>query len=109
MSTDFWKERRVFVTGATGFVGSHLCEKLVNEGAEVTILERDFIPKSYLYHSGVAKKVNIVSGNIEEELDKCPTMPRISGNIKDTMIEPDIFTGELDMAFIFNFQYIKSF
>lgn len=33
-----WKNRRVFITGADGFIGSHLAERLVGLGAEVTAL-----------------------------------------------------------------------
>jgi NAD dependent epimerase/dehydratase len=33
-----WRERRVFVTGADGFIGSHLVEALVAAGARVTAL-----------------------------------------------------------------------
>jgi len=32
----FYKGKRVFVTGHTGFKGSWLCRMLVNAGAEVT-------------------------------------------------------------------------
>src|SRR5512147_2642165 len=35
------RDRPVFVTGATGFVGSHLAERLVAEGARVRVLVRD--------------------------------------------------------------------
>lgn len=40
----FWRDRPVAVTGATGFLGSHLVEHLVDLGALVTILVRDEIP-----------------------------------------------------------------
>lgn len=36
-----WKDSRVLVTGATGFIGSHLAERLVAEGACVRLLVRD--------------------------------------------------------------------
>lgn len=32
----FYKEKKVFITGHTGFKGSWLCKMLVNEGAAVT-------------------------------------------------------------------------
>lgn len=32
----FYKEKKVFVTGHTGFKGSWLCKILANAGAEVT-------------------------------------------------------------------------
>jgi len=35
-----WKAKRVLVTGAGGFIGSHLCETLVEMGAEVTAMIR---------------------------------------------------------------------
>ena len=33
-----WSGRRVLVTGGEGFIGSHLVERLVHEGARVTAL-----------------------------------------------------------------------
>ena len=36
MNREFWKDRRVFVTGHTGFKGSWLCTWLVDAGARVT-------------------------------------------------------------------------
>src|SRR5262245_17729870 len=34
--TEFWKDKKVLVTGGGGFIGSHLVERLVNLGASVT-------------------------------------------------------------------------
>jgi CDP-glucose 4,6-dehydratase len=40
----FWDRRPVFVTGATGFLGSHLVDALVELGAWVVVLQRDERP-----------------------------------------------------------------
>jgi len=39
-STTFWKGRRVFLTGGSGFLGSHVVERLRDAGAHVTALRR---------------------------------------------------------------------
>ncbi|CEG13477.1 hypothetical protein MSIBF_A400004 [groundwater metagenome] len=35
-----WKNKKVLVTGAGGFIGSHLTERLVELGADVSALVR---------------------------------------------------------------------
>ena len=34
--------KRILVTGGAGFIGSHLCERLLNEGNEVICLDNLF-------------------------------------------------------------------
>lgn len=61
---NFWQDRNVFVTGATGFLGSWLTGALVDKGANVTCLVRDIVPKSMLVTTGTIKKVNVANGDI---------------------------------------------
>ena len=35
-------EKRILVTGGAGFIGSHLCERLLNDGNEVICLDNYF-------------------------------------------------------------------
>ena len=39
---NFYKGKRVLVTGGAGFLGSHLCERLLGEGAEVLCVDNYF-------------------------------------------------------------------
>lgn len=61
-----WANRRVFVTGATGLVGSWLCRRLLAEGAQVVALVRDWDPQSELIRSGMVNRCTVVSGCLED-------------------------------------------
>jgi CDP-glucose 4,6-dehydratase len=62
----YWEGKRVFVTGATGVVGSWLVKELLAEGANVVALVRDADPQSELYRSGDVSKVTVVNGVLED-------------------------------------------
>ncbi|OGZ55416.1 MAG: sugar dehydratase [Candidatus Ryanbacteria bacterium RIFCSPLOWO2_02_FULL_45_11c] len=66
MTSGYWKHKQVFVTGASGLLGSWLTKNLVDAGAQVTVLMRDTVPKSNLYLSGYINKVNVVRGALED-------------------------------------------
>lgn len=62
----YWKNKNVFVTGCTGLLGTHLCELLLERGANVVGLVRDYVPKSRLYTEQLRQKMAMVNGNIED-------------------------------------------
>lgn len=62
----FWSGRRVFVTGATGLVGSWLVKELLARKAQVVALVRDDDPQSELYRSGDVRRISVVSGQLED-------------------------------------------
>jgi CDP-glucose 4,6-dehydratase len=65
-STNFWSDRRVFVTGATGMVGFWLVKDLLAAGARVIALLRDPDPQAGFFRSGDYRQVSLVQGNIED-------------------------------------------
>ncbi len=66
MMKGYWKDKNVFISGCTGILGSWLTIKLVEEGANVTGLIRDLVPRSNLNWSGFIAKINIVRGSVSE-------------------------------------------
>ena len=62
----FWTSRKVLVTGCTGFLGSWLTADLVARGADVVGLVRDGVWRSPFYLEGVAERVDIVTGSVED-------------------------------------------
>ncbi|HSJ64316.1 MAG TPA: GDP-mannose 4,6-dehydratase [Gemmatimonadaceae bacterium] len=64
--TTFWRDRNVFVTGASGLLGSWLTEELVRRGARVTCLVRDWVPESRLMESNTLSRVRAVRGELED-------------------------------------------
>ena len=67
-----WRGKHVFVTGATGLVGSWLVRDLVSAGAEVTVLVRDWDTQSELIRSRLVERTNVVNGAVEDY----PTLER---------------------------------
>lgn len=63
-ASTFWRDLPVFVTGASGLVGSATVAKLIDLGASVVILQRDWVPDAELMRSGLAEKVSIVRGDL---------------------------------------------
>jgi len=68
MVKNYWKNKNVFITGATGFLGSWLTKYLLDENSNITALVRDWVPKSKLIYDDSINKINIVRGNIEDYL-----------------------------------------
>ena len=59
---NFWKSKKVLVTGGEGFVGSHVVEKLIERDAKVSVLDRS--------QSGNLKKLegkyNFIKGSCDD-------------------------------------------
>lgn len=65
-ASDFWHNRRVFVTGCTGLLGSWLTRALVERGADVVGLVRDSVANSILIQSGLINRINVVRGDVAQ-------------------------------------------
>ena len=65
--SSFWLDRPTFVTGATGLVGSWLVKRLVESGADVVCLVRDWVPQSELVRTGLLERVKVVRGDIRDQ------------------------------------------
>ncbi|WYL95356.1 MAG: GDP-mannose 4,6-dehydratase [Gloeotrichia echinulata IR180] len=66
MSNSFWQGRNVLVTGCTGMLGSWMTQELLNRGAKVIGLVRDWVPQSRLFTEGLSQKITTVYGRIED-------------------------------------------
>ncbi|MBI4815260.1 MAG: GDP-mannose 4,6-dehydratase [Deltaproteobacteria bacterium] len=64
--TSFWSDRNVFVTGATGLLGSWLTEALLDRGARVIALVRDQVPDSLFASRRLFERAVVVSGALED-------------------------------------------
>ena len=64
-SQNFWRDRPVLVTGATGLLGSWLVARLRDCGASVVCLVRDWVPDSELVRAGTIESVNAVDGGLD--------------------------------------------
>lgn len=70
---DFYKSKRVLVTGGAGFIGSHVVEMLVDLGAIITVPVRKTTDKSSL--ASVRRRIEIVEADLSDrrDVEKCIT------------------------------------
>jgi CDP-glucose 4,6-dehydratase len=79
----FWQDRPVLVTGATGLVGAWLTRSLVDAGADVVCLVRDWVPQSELVRSRAIDQVKVARGDIRDR----DALERVIGEYEvDTVI-----------------------
>ena len=62
----FWLDRQVAVTGATGFLGAHLCGLLTDVGAHVVILQRDRVVPTSIAAAWM-ERVSVVDGDVTDQ------------------------------------------
>ena len=62
-----WTDRPVFVTGATGLLGGWLVRQLVEQGAQITALVRDWVPKSQLLSESLLARISVVRGDVRDQ------------------------------------------
>ena len=64
--SSFWKGRKSFVTGASGFVGANLVSELVGQGSNVVCLQRDEVQPNSLDLLRLRDKVTVINGSVDD-------------------------------------------
>jgi CDP-glucose 4,6-dehydratase len=64
---EFWQDRPVLVTGATGLLGTWVVRRLVETGADVVALVRDWVPRSDLVQDGLWHRITVVRGDVRDQ------------------------------------------
>jgi CDP-glucose 4,6-dehydratase len=67
VNASFWRDRPTFMTGATGLVGAWLVRRLIEAGADVVCLVRDWVPQSELVRDGLIGSVRVVRGDVRDQ------------------------------------------
>lgn len=63
----FWVDRPTLVTGATGLLGGWLVKRLIQSGADVVCLVRDWVPQSELVRAGLLEQVKVVRSDVRDQ------------------------------------------
>jgi CDP-glucose 4,6-dehydratase len=83
LNPPFWLDRPTFVTGGTGLVGNWLIRRLIDAGAEIVCIVRDWVPQSEIVRTGLIEQVKVVRGDIRDR----ELLERILGEYEiDTII-----------------------
>lgn len=91
--------KRIFVTGGAGFIGSHIVDALVDEGAEVTIYD-DFSSGRTEWLEDVQDKVHVIRGdclNYDLLRDSCKQMDAITHQAAQLEVFRSLDHPEIDL------------
>lgn len=66
-SADFWRDRPVLVTGATGLLGGWIVKALLELRADVVCLVRDWVPQSELVRRSMLERVKVARGDVRDQ------------------------------------------
>jgi UDP-glucose 4-epimerase len=58
------KGKKILITGATGFIGSHLVKRLANEGNDLVLLVRSIEKAKKIFENHMPKNVEIIAGDV---------------------------------------------
>lgn len=65
MTNKFWKNKKVFITGYEGFLGSNLTRRLLNYGAKIIGLDIRTNRKYTILEKSDFKKIKVIKGSVE--------------------------------------------
>jgi CDP-glucose 4,6-dehydratase len=67
VSGNFWRDRPVLVTGATGLLGGWIVKALLERQADVVCIVRDWVPQSELARRNMLEKVKVARGDVRDQ------------------------------------------
>jgi CDP-glucose 4,6-dehydratase len=67
VNTETWLDRRVLVTGGTGFAGGWLIRRLRELGAEVVCVVRDWVPEAAVLEGNLPDDLTLVFGDVRDQ------------------------------------------
>lgn len=89
--TEILENRPVLVTGADGFIGSHLTEELVRNKATVYVFIRATSSGALHHISDLQKKVNILRGDLADKNAVLDALKALKQASKKSKVKPIIF------------------
>jgi CDP-glucose 4,6-dehydratase len=83
MNASFWQDRPTLVTGATGLVGGWVVRRLLDAGAQVVCLVRDWVPGCELVRGRLVEQTVVVRADVRDQA----TLERALGEYEiDTVV-----------------------